>query len=270
MVASRNMEKYLVGLYGISRRVAIVTGGGSGIGRELACGLAHAGARVLVTDVDHGKATAVAEKIAAEGGDALSLKVDVSRQEDVTAMREYAVEIWGQIDVLVNSAGFTILKRSRKAEDLALSDWESVVDVNLTGTFLCCKIVGRKMIDQKCGSIINVSSMSSFIANRPQPFSPYCASKAGVNMLTKALAVEWAPHGVRVNAIAPGYVETPMTEYALKNKPEMVQTYWIEATPLGRIGVPGDLVGATLFLASDAASYITGHVLCIDGGFTCQ
>jgi NAD(P)-dependent dehydrogenase (short-subunit alcohol dehydrogenase family) len=241
-------------------KTAIVTGGGQGLGRELALGLAEAGSDVVVVQRRIDLAEETAQDIQKLGKKSLALKVDVSQPENVEGMVKQTLDKFGKIDILVNNAG---VSGWIPAEDLTLEEWNRVLTTNLTGIFLNCKYVGQQMIKQKSGNIINISSISAFIANHPQEQSHYNASKGGVNTFTKCLAYEWAKHNIRVNAIAPGFVGTPM----LKEAGEEMLNIWATLNVQKRIGDPAELKGVVVFLASDAASYITGHILVADGGY---
>lgn len=249
----------------IADRHALVTGAGRGLGRQMALGLAEAGADVTVADIEGEAAEETADEIREIGPSATAVTVDVADEAEVQAMVETATERLGPIDTLVNNAGVSDLT---PAEEYPLDTWQTVIDVNLTGVFLCAKHVGRQLLEREAaGSIINMASMSGFIANFPQPQVAYNASKAGVVMVTRSLASEWATEGIRVNAIAPGYMRTKMVDEALDQQPDMGET-WIEDTPMGRLGRPEEIKPLVVYLASDASSYVTGEVAFIDGGFT--
>jgi NAD(P)-dependent dehydrogenase (short-subunit alcohol dehydrogenase family) len=239
---------------------AIVTGGGQGLGRELALGLAEAGADVVILQRHLEVAQKTAGDIQDLGRKSIALEVDVSDPNHVQEMVKTVKKEFGKIDILINNAGVAGWVR---AEEMTFEEWNRVVNINLGGVFLMCQSVGREMIRQKKGSIINISSISGFIANHPQEQSHYNASKGGVNTLTKCLAYEWAKHNIRVNAIAPGFVATPM----LKEAGKEYLNQWASLNVQKRIGDPAELKGAAVFLASQAASYITGHVLVVDGGY---
>lgn len=256
-------------IFDLTGRTAIVTGGARGLGKAMARGLATAGAAVALVDIDEEAAARTSEAFRIDGFDCRHVGVDVTSVESVDAMVRTLLDPWDSIDVLINNAGIC---RTAAAEAMTLDDWNIVLAVNLTGVFLCAQRVGREMIRQGDGNIINISSMSSLIANYPQPQIAYNASKAGVNMLTKSLASEWAQYGVRVNAIAPGYMKTDLTKRFFED-PEAqalwdTERNWIAPTPQRRVGLPEDLEGAVVYLASDASGFMTGHVLVIDGGYT--
>jgi NAD(P)-dependent dehydrogenase (short-subunit alcohol dehydrogenase family) len=236
------------GIFSLTGKKAIVTGGSRGIGKALAEGLAAHGADVAIivqSTVD--RAGAVADGIRAAGRDAMVIKADVSKEADVARMADEVVARWGRIDILINNAGIVI---PGNAEDYALEDWRRTMAVNLDGVFLVSRAVGRQMIRQKSGSIISVGS------------------KAGVHMLTKCLATEWAEHNIRVNALAPGYIRTELTDEVLREHPDVVNNQWAKGAVQNRIGTVEELVGATVYLASDAASFTTGEIITIDGGLT--
>ena len=240
---------------------AVVTGAGSGIGRELALALADAGADVAAADLDGPGAAATAEAVSRSERRSLSMAVDVTCEAAVDAMVQQVVDLWGRLDIAIHSAGVAYVT---PAHDIPLSEWDAILNVNLKGMFLCCRAAGRAMLAQGQGSIVNVVSMSSHIVNRPQCHAHYNASKAGAAALTRSCAAEWAPQGVRVNALSPGHTQTPMTEH----QDEDTRSTWVANTPMGRIGTPADLAGAAIFLASPASAYMTGHELVVDGGYT--
>lgn len=243
-------------------RVALVTGGGRGIGRGIAIGLAAAGASVAVWDIDAPSAAAVAGELSEAS---LADAVDVTDTAAVEAGLDRIASALGLVDILVANAGVT--SRS-PLESLGDEDFRRVVDVNLGGTFVCTRAVGRRLIESgRPGSVITVASISGLVGNRGGDNTHYCLTKGGVIAFTRSLAVEWARHGIRVNAIAPGYTVTPMTDRLLAADPEWHQEL-VHRVPLERFGTPEDMAGAAVFLASPAAAYVTGHVLLVDGGYT--
>ncbi len=251
----------VLSMFELEGEKAIVTGGGQGMGREMALGLAEAGADVAVVQRRVEVAEKTAEDIRKLGRKSIAMKVDVSKSEDVENMVRVVEDEFGKIDILVNSAG---VAGWVAAEEMSLEEWNRVIGINLTGVFLCCKLVGKEMIKRKKGSIINISSISGFIVNYPQKQCHYNSAKAGVNLLTKCLAVEWAPHNIRVNAIAPGWVATPL----LKGADEEMLKTWASQSPMRRMAQPSEIKGTCLFLASGASSYVTGSVIVVDGGYT--
>jgi NAD(P)-dependent dehydrogenase (short-subunit alcohol dehydrogenase family) len=247
--------------FSLKDKKALVTGGARGIGKSVSHALAQAGADTAIVDLNVAEAAKTARELEAHGVRALAVEADVTKPDQVNRTIEAVLGAFGRIDVLFNNAGICI---NEKAEEMSFASWQKVIDVNLTGVFLVAQAVGRVMIEKGGGSIINTASMSGHIVNQPQPQCGYNASKAGVIMLTKCLAAEWAPHRVRVNSISPGYIATEMT---LKGTAWMPA--WIAATPLKRMGNPEELQGAVLYLASDASTFTTGSDIVIDGAFTC-
>jgi NAD(P)-dependent dehydrogenase (short-subunit alcohol dehydrogenase family) len=246
-------------------KVAIVTGAGRGLGRAMALALAQAGANVAVWDVARDNIESVAEELRTLGREALAAEVDVGDSQRVKEAVAQVVNRFGGVQVLVNNAGVT---SGSPFEDLDEADWERVLRVNMSGVFHCSKWVARQLMQQgQGGSIVNIVSISGLIGNRGGNNSHYCATKGGVIALTRSLAVEWAPHHIRVNAIAPGYFVTPMTDRLKQRDPNFYQEL-IDRVPLGRFGQDQDLAGAVVYLASDASSFVSGHILVVDGAYT--
>jgi NAD(P)-dependent dehydrogenase (short-subunit alcohol dehydrogenase family) len=250
-------------LFDLTGKVAIVTGGGRGLGRVIALGLAEHGADVVVVSRTAAQVDTVAGEITALGRKALALQVDTSARADVERMVARTLETWGRIDVLVNNAGIDIIK---PAVDYAEAEWDQILDINLKGYFLCAQAVGRQMIRQRGGAILMNSSIAGSIG--VTGLTPYASAKGGVNQLARTLAVEWAPHNVRVNVFSPAYFENVMQGVEHVHRDEAKERHIREWTPLGRRGRLEELVGPVVFLASDAASYVTGNVLMVDGGWT--
>jgi gluconate 5-dehydrogenase len=258
------MTRDLGDLFSLANRTALVTGAGSGLGRCIAEAFAQYGARIAAVDVDEAAASVVADGIRAAGRDAIAVGCDVSHPDEVERAVVATLEGLGDIDVLVANAG---IGDRAPAEAMTFSQWSRVLDINLTGVWLFDQAVGRHMIERGIeGRIINISSITSLVGITTGNAN-YAASKGAVNALTRTLAIEWARHGIRVNAIAPTHVKTALIEQKMRDEPGMAE-FFLGNIPLGRMGEPEDVAAAAIYLASDAGSLVTGHVLVVDGGHT--
>ncbi len=237
-------------------RVAVVTGGNRGLGLAFARALGEAGAQVVIAARDQARSERVADELGA-----MAVATDVTESASIAAMVATVSDAIGPVDVLVNNAGVAFHGR---ALDVPEAEWRAVWDVNVEGLWHCSRIVGEQMVTRRSGVIVNVGSMSGLVVNRPQMQPAYNASKAAVHHLTRSLAAEWAPFGVRVNALAPGYVKTEM---APVDRPEF-RRHWIEDAAMQRYALPEELGPSLVYLASDASSFVTGSVLVVDGGYT--
>jgi NAD(P)-dependent dehydrogenase (short-subunit alcohol dehydrogenase family) len=252
-------------IYRLDGRKVVVTGGARGIGYAIAREVVRAGASVALLDLEQVALDHAAAQLGedVEGAEVATEICDVSSYDKVAAARQVLQESWGQADILVNNAG---IFSNAPAEAMTVADWDRIIQVNLSGAFYCSQVFGAPMIEARSGTIVNIASMSGIIVNRPQPQVGYNVSKAGIIMLTKSLAAEWAPYGIRVNAVAPGYVRSAITESFLGKG--NVRDFWLGGTPLGRMGSPEEIANVVVFLASDGASFVTGETLVADGGYT--
>jgi NAD(P)-dependent dehydrogenase (short-subunit alcohol dehydrogenase family) len=247
--------------FDLTGRVAVVTGGTRGLGEGFATALTDAGATVVLVGRDSDRGQIVKQALTERGATVAFMAADVTVPQDVTRMLDATLEQFGRVDILVNNAGACVHAPALEVTD---EDWRHVMDVNLDAVWHCARVFGRHFVDQRSGVIVNIGSMSGLIVNRPQWQPAYNASKAAVHHLTRSLAAEWGPFGVRVNALAPGYIKTDMSPV---DEPRY-RRHWIEDAPLQRYGTVEELAPAILFLASDASSFVTGSVLVADGGYT--
>jgi NAD(P)-dependent dehydrogenase (short-subunit alcohol dehydrogenase family) len=248
-------------MFELTSKVAVVTGGGTGLGEAAARALAEAGASVVLSGRRRENLEKVAADIRSNGGQALPVVADVSRREDVESMTAEALRAYGKIDVLVNNAGINIVKPFL---DLTEEEWDAVINTNLKGCFNCCQAIGKGMVEQGSGSIINMVSV--FGLRGFMNLAPYVASKGAIVQFTKALAVEWGRHNVRVNAIAPSYIKTEMTKRDIESD-ERVLKFNLGKIPMRRGGEPHEIGGIVVFLASEASSFVTGETVAVDGGW---
>jgi len=247
--------------FSLEGRVAVVTGGTRGLGEGFARALGEAGASVALVGRDGKAAAGVVADLESRGIDCAYIEADITDRQNVEMILATTLERFGRVDILVNNAGTCV---HAPALEVTPEDWRHVMDVNLDALWTCSQVFGRTFVEQGSGVMINIGSMSGFIVNRPQWQPAYNASKAAVHHLTRSLAAEWAPHGVRVNALAPGYIKTEMSPV---DEPQYRQN-WIDDAPMQRYGTVEELAPAVVFLASDASSFVTGSVLVADGGYT--
>ncbi|MCE2490896.1 MAG: glucose 1-dehydrogenase [Anaerolineae bacterium] len=248
-------------------RVALVTGAGQGIGRGFAHALGEAGAAVAVVDLVEEKARLVTEELQAKGIDALAIAADVTESNDIQCMVDGILDQWGRLTIGVNNAGIVDWAA---AEDASEEHWDSINDLNLKAVFRCAQAEARVMLGARYGKIINTASMSASVVNTPQRQTVYNTTKAGVLHMTRSLAAEWAPHGICVNSISPGYTRTQLVADMLETQAgQEIAPKWMALTPMGRMGEVTDLQGAIVYLASSVSDFMTGHDLIIDGGYCC-
>lgn len=248
--------------FDLTGKISVVTGGGRGLGRSIAEQLARLGATVILVGRNEATLAATAADINASWGRADFFVADVSLETEIAAVLSHVRNRHGDADILVNNAGINPVYKS--SEQLSLVEWQRIVDVNLTGVFLCCRAFGGQMLEKGTGSIVNITSIAGHVGLGKT--GPYCAAKGGVEMLSRSLALDWAVRGVRVNCVAPGYFETDLT--AGMRDHDILRERLIAKTPLGRFGQPNEIAGAVAFLAGDAASYVTGQTVVVDGGWT--
>lgn len=249
----------------LQNHIAVVTGAGSGIGRAIAAGYAREGARVVLLDINEKAVAGAAQEIRNAGGKTESFALDVTRREDCIAAAKQVADKVGQVSILVNNAGITRRNAFTADPDAVLRDWQDIMATNLNGTFNVTHAFLDPLLATR-GRIVNIGSIQSFVHLRTPSSPAYTASKHGVLGFTRALAVELGKHGVRVNAIGPGFIETPLNEKVRASNPELVKIF-IDHTPLGRAGKPEDIVGPAIFLASDLSGYVTGSIVMADGGY---
>ena len=248
--------------FALTDKIAIVTGSSRGIGRSIALGFAKAGAHLVILSRHLSQVEKVAEEVKSLGRKAIAIQADVSKRDEVDRLVGKTLDEFGRIDILVNNAG--ISPPSMRAEDLPDNEWDKTMDINLKGVFICCQAVGKVMIGQKQGKIINQASIMGMTARTG--VIAYSITKAGVIQMTRALGVEWARHNINVNAIAPGWVDTSFIEVVKENK--KIEKAYLDSTPLRRFAQPDEIVGAAIFLASESSSFATGMTLRVDGGWT--
>jgi NAD(P)-dependent dehydrogenase (short-subunit alcohol dehydrogenase family) len=253
-------------LFDLTGRTALITGAASGFGEEIALGFAEYGCDIVATDIDFDKAQCTASKVESKGRQALALRMDVGKPEEVREGFRRAAERFHGLDILVNSAG---VAPHEPAEDTALVTWDWAIDINLRGAFLCCQEAARRMLPRGKGSIINISSIAAH-AGFPRGVAVFSASKGGMDALTRQLAIEWSRRGIRVNSIAPCQFMTPGLRKVMEDPqfdPEKLMQTWTSNIPMGRVGEAWEIIGPVLFLASDASTMVTGVCLPVDGGY---
>jgi len=255
----------MANMFRVDNQVAVIIGGAGGIGEALGAGLAEYGAKIVIADISQEKADVVADDIRAKykNSDAVAMKFDITDEKSVAALRDKVISTFGTVDILVNSQGVNVKKNGT---EFPVSDWDFMFNVNVRGTMLTCREFGKVMTERKKGKVINLSSVRGVRATAWSGNEGYCATKAAIDMITRALASEWAPFKINVNAIGPSTVATRFSESTLKD-PEKLKRF-LASCPLGRVGQPADIVGACVFLASPASDFITGQIIYLDGGLT--
>ena len=251
--------------FSLAGKTALVTGGGSGIGRSFCRALGEAGAKVAVVDIDETTAAEAAAELESQGITAIAVRCDVTAEAEVTAAVNRVASEWGRLTIACNNAGIAMWQDSL---DMTLDQWRKMMAINLEAVYLCAREEAKVMSRGGYGKIINTASMSAHIVNTPQKQAAYNTSKAGVLHLTRSLAAEWAPKGIRVNSISPGYTKTPLVAEVLETpEGKSMLPKWLEKIPMARLAVPEDLQGAAVFLAGEASDYMTGSDILIDGGY---
>src|SRR5699024_3996225 len=254
----------ILDLYNVKGKSVIITGGHGGIGLGICKAFAQGGANIAIVGRNKESGLKVVNEIEKMGNRCIFIQADITDPDDCDKAVKTTVKEFGKLDIGINNAGIV---NNHPAETYPFEDWVKVINVNLTGTFLMCQSQGKQMIKQgNGGAIINTSSMSSYVVNTTQPQAAYNASKSAVNQLTKSLAYEWAKYDIRVNAVAPGYIKTPLLDYGIEEMNWGKE--WIERTPQTRLGTPEEVGGLALYLASDVSPFITGEIVVIDGGYT--
>lgn len=257
------MHKSMMDMYDLTGKTAIVTGGSQGLGESFARGLAKAGCNLVLTARSFSKLEKVAKEMTRYGVKALPIQMDVNKREDIVAMVQETIDEFGKIDILVNNAGISAVN---EAENMTDSEWDSVIQTNVGGVFRCSQVVGSEMLKQGYGKIINIASMYSFVGASYVPQVSYTSSKAAVLGLTREMAVEWAPKGIQVMALAPGFFRSEQTIWAFEENKELGEKL-LARVPVARMGRLEELEGTIVYLASEASGYMVGQTLTLDGGF---